>query len=190
MGEIAGFGRRRRGPARLNGSWRSALSVASESGGFGSFLGLAVLAFVLSALGFAWLFGGDDRGTRVATAAASSAPAVTQSFGLCRNGGGDNCVIDGDTFIFAGTRYRIADIDTPETRGARCPAEKALGDRATLRLVVLLSAAPFELGGYERDEDTYGRKLRIIRRGGESVGMMLVGEGLARPWDGSRHPWC
>ena len=35
-----------------------------------------------------------------------------------------------------------------------------------------------------------GRALRVVTRGGESIGGMLVAEGLARRWDGARHPWC
>src|SRR5688572_25171757 len=48
-------------------------------------------------------------------------------------GGGVVRVIDGDTFVYAGTRIRIADIDTPELQG-RCPEESALATQATRRL--------------------------------------------------------
>jgi endonuclease YncB( thermonuclease family) len=100
-------------------------------------------------------------------------------------------VIDGDTFVYAGTRIRIADIDTPEVRG-RCPYETALAARATARTRQLLAAGTFELHSLPsgRDEDRYGRKLRIVTRGGRSVGHMLVVEGLARTWTGRREPWC
>jgi endonuclease YncB( thermonuclease family) len=99
-------------------------------------------------------------------------------------------VVDGDTFRLGGETIRIADIDTPELR-ARCPEEAALAGRATRRLQALLMQAPFELspiGG--RDEDRYGRKLRIVTRGGRSLGDVLVAEGLARTWTGRREPWC
>ena len=43
---------------------------------------------------------------------------------------------------------------------------------------------------FGRDQDRYGRKLRIVTRGGESLGEMLVAEGLAREWTGRREPWC
>jgi endonuclease YncB( thermonuclease family) len=42
----------------------------------------------------------------------------------------------------------------------------------------------------DRDADRYGRKLRVLVRGGQSLGEQLVQEGLARSWDGARHPWC
>ena len=100
-------------------------------------------------------------------------------------------VIDGDTFELGGMRVRVADIDTPETRG-RCAYESELAARATGRMRALLAAGPFELhpapGG--RDEDRYGRKLRIVTRNGLSLGDQLVAEGLARTWSGRREPWC
>ena len=108
----------------------------------------------------------------------------------CTSGSDTNCVIDGDTVRFSGMTVRIADIDTPETRDFGCQSEKARGDEATRRMRELLNAGPFEVRGYPRDEDVYGRKLRILVRDGVSIGQMLVAEGLARTWDGSRHPWC
>jgi len=98
-------------------------------------------------------------------------------------------VIDGDTFDYGGERIRIADIDTPEVRG-RCPEERAQAARATRRLRALLAAGPFQLVRSGRDEDRYGRKLRVVVRDGRSIGDMLVAEGLARTWTGRREPLC
>jgi endonuclease YncB( thermonuclease family) len=53
-----------------------------------------------------------------------------------------------------------------------------------------MNAGPFEIVRYSRDEDQYGRKLRIIKRDGRSVGDTLIAEGLARRWDGARRSWC
>jgi hypothetical protein len=124
------------------------------------------------------------------TQSPSTPDIVAMAFPMCKSGRGSNCVIDGDTFKINGQSIRVADIDTPETRDYGCAAEKALGDRATARMRQLLNAGPFELQPYERDEDKYGRKLRIVTRDGQSLGQILVAEGLARSWDGSRHPWC
>lgn len=104
---------------------------------------------------------------------------------------GDSCVIDGDTIRYNGSRIRIEDIDAPETHEPRCASELALGQRATRRLLDLINAGPFEIvytGG--RNLDRYGRELRRLVRGGKSLGEILVEEGLARRWDGARHPWC
>jgi len=98
-------------------------------------------------------------------------------------------VIDGDTFDHGGERIRIADIDTPELR-ARCSREAQLAAAAAARLRSLLAAGPFELKRLGRDEDRYGRKLRVVMRGGRSLGDVLVSEGLARTWTGRREPWC
>lgn len=122
--------------------------------------------------------------------AARGPDIVSLTLSMCRNGRGSDCVIDGDTFRLDGQSIRVADIDTPETRDYGCSAEKALGDQATARMRQLLNAGPFELQPYERDEDQYGRKLRIVTRDGQSLGQILVAEGLARTWDGARRPWC
>ena len=100
-------------------------------------------------------------------------------------------MIDGDTFAYAGGKVRIADIDTPEVNG-RCPYEIELAEQATRRMRTLLMQGPFELHplGNGRDTDQYGRKLRIVTRGGQSLGDVLVAEGLARTWSGRREPWC
>ncbi len=101
------------------------------------------------------------------------------------------CVVDGDTLWLNGTKIRVADIDTPEISQPRCPAEKALGDRATERFIELLNQGPFELARLgSRDTDRYGRSLRIVLRNGHSIGDQLVQEGLARTWTGRREPWC
>lgn len=116
--------------------------------------------------------------------------ALSARFGLCHGGGGSNCVVDGDTFWFSGEKYRIADIDTPETHPARCAEEAALGEAATDRLRDWLNDGAFTLKSTGRDTDRYGRKLRVPMRDGESVGSVLVDEGLARRWEGRRRPWC
>jgi micrococcal nuclease len=112
------------------------------------------------------------------------------SFALCGAIRRDNCVIDGDTFTYERQRIRIADIDAPETHPPRCEQEAELGQQATRRLRALLNDGPFALHAIDRDEDQYGRKLRIVMRDGRSLGGTLVAEGLARPWTGRRRPWC
>ena len=122
-----------------------------------------------------------------------AAPAQEGSiqFGFCHIGGGINCVVDGDTIWMDGVKIRVADIDAPETHPSRCPAEADLGNRATLRLQQLLNAGPVTLEQVGRDEDRYGRKLRILVRQGRSLGDILVSEGLARPYQGGpRAGWC
>jgi micrococcal nuclease len=118
------------------------------------------------------------------------AGAARGRFSLCFMGGGYNCVVDGDTIWLQGRKIRIADIDAPETHGPRCSSEKALGDRATIRLQHLLNGGTVTLRPADRDTDRYGRLLRFVLVDGESVGDVLVGEGLARWYAGHRRPWC
>jgi micrococcal nuclease len=102
-----------------------------------------------------------------------------------------NCVVDGDTFWLNGVKIRIGDIDTPEISAPGCDAEYTLGIRARDRLIDLLNQGPISLERIgSRDEDQYGRKLRVVVRAGTSLGDLLVAEGLARTWTGRREPWC
>jgi endonuclease YncB( thermonuclease family) len=112
-------------------------------------------------------------------------------FSICVTSVRINCVVDGDTIWYFGAKIRIADIDTPEISSPKCASEEALGQRAKHRLLDLLNAGPFQVTRTgDRDKDRYGRLLRVIMRDGQSLGMVLVAEGMARPWDGAKRPWC
>ena len=101
------------------------------------------------------------------------------------------CVVDGDTIWLEGGedpdgRHR-------HTRDFRADVRLGIraGNQGAEPPVVLLNEGPFEvvpIGG--RDEDSYGRKLRVLTRSGRSIGDRLVSEGLARTWTGRREPWC
>lgn len=112
------------------------------------------------------------------------------SFAICGSGARTNCVIDGDTFWYRGEKIRIADINTPEVSSPECASEATLGAAATERLHALLNAGPFTLEPIDRDRDRYGRLLRTVTRDGESLGAVLVDEGLAEEWRGRRGSWC
>lgn len=166
MGRILKFGRPPSGRGRQVRSRRLPLAVAAA-------------IVVGSALGYLAFPEDQTEGLRGAL------------FSICDQRPHRDCVIDGDTFYMGSQPIRIADIDTPETHPPRCAHEAELGARATDRLLELLNAGPFTMeaaGG--RDEDQYGRKLRIVVRDGRSIGNVLVSEGLAREWTGRRLPWC
>lgn len=129
--------------------------------------------------------------TVLETPTSNASPRNNSQFRKCDFGRRTNCVVDGDTIWFAGEKIRIADIDTPEVSDPKCQSERALGNKATARLIELINAGPFELKAWPgRDEDRYGRKLRVLMREGHSLGDILVFEGLARTWTGRRQPWC
>jgi len=132
-----------------------------------------------------------------AALAAPGAPGAdleTARFAPCTAQARVTCVDDGDTFWYCGAKIRVADIDTPEVSRPACPREAELGRAATARLTALLNAGPFTLAPWRPDRDRYGRLLRTVTRQGESLGMALVSEGLARPWlktgPGPGAGWC
>ena len=128
--------------------------------------------------------------TRSSVIGPAVAMAASPQFELCGMVH-KTCVVDGDTFWLEGRKVRIADIDTPEVNEPKCDSEYALGMKATHRLRDLLNAGAFELKPIPgRDQDRYGRDLRVVVRNGRSIGDQLVSEGLARTWSGRREPWC
>jgi micrococcal nuclease len=128
--------------------------------------------------------------------AAAEPPIDRESalFARCGAAARVTCVVDGDTLWYRGAKIRLADINTPELSRPACPREAALGEAATRRLAELLSQGPFTLARWSadpaRDRDRYGRLLRTVTRGGESLGAALVREGLAETWQGRRGSWC
>ncbi len=124
--------------------------------------------------------------------AADPADTITAQFPLCTSAPRVTCVVDGDTIWLGGTKIRIADIDTPEVSRPRCLREARLGVLATQRMQALLNRGGFPLVAAPsgRDEDRFGRKLRIVTRDGESLGAVVMRDGLARPWGRKRRGWC
>lgn len=149
--------------------------------------------WILVALSGVGLYAADrfQMGDRLMLAAtAPKADTLRASFPFCADGRRTTCIVDGDTLWLSGAKIRIADIDAPELSPPRCETERVKGEAAKRRLRDLMNAGPFSLVAGLRDEDQYGRKLRTVTRDGRSIGDLLVQEGLARRWDGSRHPWC
>ncbi|HWK40789.1 MAG TPA: thermonuclease family protein [Croceibacterium sp.] len=95
-------------------------------------------------------------------------------------------MVDGDTFWINGEKVRIETIDAPEING-QCPYERQLAAQARDRLAVLLGAG-FQM--QRNGADRYGRTLARITVQGRDAGAILISEGLARPWEGRRRPWC
>ncbi|MBC7768883.1 MAG: thermonuclease family protein [Phycisphaerales bacterium] len=102
-------------------------------------------------------------------------------------------VIDGDTFedLTTGDRYRLENIDTPETGGrAGCVAERTLGDRATQQARTLITSANQLDVRRTGRTDRYQRIIAFIEIDGRDLGELMIEQGLARPWRGRREPWC
>ena len=102
--------------------------------------------------------------------------------------------IDGDTLALGEERFRLIGFDTPETFQARCPAEKALGQAAKVRLQELVKRGPVRLVR-AKGRDKYGRTLASLWIGQELVSDILIREGLAVAYTGrvrrvANHNWC
>lgn len=113
--------------------------------------------------------------------------------GLSENGCRISRVYDGDTIeLLCGTQAEIARLsgfDTPETRDARCEAERALGKRAGAYLRDWVKVA--RPGITDLGHDKYRRRLIRLRLDGQDVGARMVREGLATPYaGGKRIDWC
>jgi len=94
----------------------------------------------------------------------------------------------------SGSRVKRSGLQTsipPRSANPSVTLNYQLGMKATYRLRDLLNEGAFEVRPIgNRDEDRFGRKLRVVVRGGRSLGDQLVSEGLARTWTGRREPWC
>ncbi|MGJ7040917.1 endonuclease YncB(thermonuclease family) [Shinella sp. BE166] len=134
---------------------------------------------------------GRVQATQSLAVTAKAQPVSFRPYTICSGSKRAHCVVDGDTLWHEGTKIRVADIDAPEVGEPKCSSEAALGAKATRRMLQLVNAGPFEFQAWlGRDEDKYGRKLRVLVRDGRSLGDVLVSEGLARTWSGRREPWC
>jgi endonuclease YncB( thermonuclease family) len=114
-------------------------------------------------------------------------------------------VVDGDTVRIAGETFRLVGFDAPETYRARCPSERELGNRATFRLRQLVAGGGLDLervacscraGTEGTPRCNYGRSCGTLTARGRDVGLVLIAEGLARPFVcgrtscPSRESWC
>ncbi len=102
-------------------------------------------------------------------------------------------VVDGDTIddLATGVRYRIANIDAPETGdNARCGTERSVGFRATQQATALIKAACRVEVRKTWRHDQYGRRIAFVLIDGQDMGKTLVRTGFAHPWRGSRERWC
>lgn len=114
-------------------------------------------------------------------------------------------VTDGDTIRVDGRAARLVGFDTPETWRPDCDAERALGERATLRLEALLAtgepafrevacSCPARTLGTQACN--FGRICGVLAVDGRDVADKLIAEGLARSYvcGATRCPptpdWC
>jgi endonuclease YncB( thermonuclease family) len=99
-------------------------------------------------------------------------------------------VVDGDTVVAGGQKYRLVGFDTPESGDrAQCPSEHVLAARATERLRELLrDATAHKLervpcscrpGTEGTPQCNFGRLCATLSVDDRNVGEILIAEGLA-----------
>lgn len=97
---------------------------------------------------------------------------------------------DAETEMREKIKVRIENIDTAEV-DANCPAELDLAVKAKAEVRKILTAPQASIVLVTaRKRDAYGRLLARVEVNGSDIGETLIGLGLARRWDGKRHPWC
>ena len=109
-------------------------------------------------------------------------------------------VVDGDTLkveaqIWPGqyvvTKVRLAGVDTPEGRRAKCPSERDRADAARQFLTEAIGGAPVRLADI-RFGKFAGRVVAHVRDGrGRDLSQLLIGQGHGRAYHGAkRDTWC
>lgn len=117
-------------------------------------------------------------------------------------------VLDGDTIRVHQKKpdVRLVGFNAPETRRARCEAERKLGAAATRRLRELVRAGKLDLelvrcscppGTEGTGTCNFGRSCGVLKSNGRDVGATLIAEGLAVPFrcgatscPPTPRPWC
>lgn len=111
---------------------------------------------------------------------------------LCGAGTRITCVVDGDTLWSEGVKYRIVDIDAPETADkAHCDREIDLAMQATDLLQTLLESGGVSFQTFGTDR--YGRLLVKVRTNRGDVSTEMMNAGLATPFKRGpydRQRWC
>lgn len=99
-------------------------------------------------------------------------------------------VLDADTFDVGVERFRINNLDAPETFRPDCQAEQTMGERATAEARRILSSASRIVLYPERRRDRSARVLARVEVDGQDFAGLLIAEGIARPWRGRTADWC
>ncbi len=88
-------------------------------------------------------------------------------------------VIDGDSFVVAGTEVRLYGIDAPERRQTCLRGGRAWNCGAEAAAALRAAAAGREVVCRPRDRDRYGRTVAVCVAGGVDLGAAMVKGGLA-----------
>ena len=104
---------------------------------------------------------------------------------------GNLAVIDGDSVLIDGREWRLLGFDAPEFVDAKCEGEHRAGMFAKRRLTELVAAAKrIEMKFWGR-VDSKQRAFGELLLEGHNVGIAMIEEGYARPYEGGEiKSWC
>lgn len=94
---------------------------------------------------------------------------------------------DGDSGRIYGMKFRLADVDAPETGGvgarggAKCEAEREIGFEAKAFMVEFTRNAELEITG-RSGTDRYGREVITLSANGTDVADAAIKAGHLAPW--------
>ncbi|NWK96857.1 nuclease [Sphingobium lactosutens] len=148
-------------------------------------VGMMLVALAIAA-GAAMLFG-PALPSAGATASPADTISITESFALCDDLKGEACVLSGNSYVWHGRRYRLADIRVPGEATIRCPEEADRARKARALLAAMMNGGTFEARPDIADIDP---SARILTRDGVSLGQLMILKGHARPWSRQPIDWC
>src|SRR6185436_11681631 len=120
----------------------------------------------------------------------------------------DIYVLDGDTIRVHKQKpdVRLVGFNAPETRRAKCDAERALGGKATRRVRDLVGGGKLDFefvacscppGTEGKQSCNWGRRCGTLKVNDRDIGDVLIAEGLAVPFKcgatrcpPTPRPWC
>lgn len=94
---------------------------------------------------------------------------------------------DGDSGKADGVKFRLADVDAPETKpvgsisGAKCEEERVLGRKAKAFIVETAAGKKLTIS-YNGEVDQWGRKIATVTVDGHDLGAIGVASGHLRPY--------
>lgn len=89
--------------------------------------------------------------------------------------------VDGDSGTIDGERFRLADVDAPETRNADCSAERVLGEKAKNYVRNLTQRGDILVTG-DYGAERYGRRVIDLSINGEDVSSALIEKRYLQSW--------
>ena len=95
---------------------------------------------------------------------------------------------DGDSGVVDGVKFRLADVDAPETggvgsiNGARCEAERVAGFAAKAWMLDATKGRKLTVTGGDAKPDKWGRRVLTLSVDGKDLGALAVASGRLRPY--------